>query len=253
MGHAERRLQQRPTRYGARKRTRMNAFGPSHASANEMGPPPTPIDPNLESFNASPTSALALDQILLPSPGPQQRPFYPKEINLAANLFQEGQPPSMRPRHLDLSPSLNSHPDPWDSQRLNGRMEQSQLMNQTYTGAREQSRQNGAPTYYGTHTTRSDIDSRTGQHIPDSGYYTQGTRSISFSGDLGSNPDCQSLAGGMPETEFPRSELQFGEIYAQGPSMDGLQGYPEEQPNEYSFELICQICHTKSKNKSEFT
>ena len=227
---------------------------PQHTSVKGMAPPPTPIDPSLESFHASPAPNLALDQLVLTSPGPPSRPYYPKEIHLAANFFQEGQPPLMRPSQLDLIPSLNSHPDPWDSQRINGRMAQPQLMNQNYTDARERSRQNAPPTFWDTHTTRSDLDSSTGRHVPDSGYYTQtqGTRSV-FSADLAGNSECQSLTGGMAETEFSRDEMQYGTIYHSEPCVDGPSNFAEEHHEENPLELICQICQSKSKNKSEFT
>ena len=219
-----------------------------------MGPPPTPIDPNLESLSASPGPHLALDQLLLTSPGPQTRPFYPKEINLAASFYQEGQASSMRPNQLELNPSLNSHPDPWDSERVNRRMAQPQLMNQNYAQAQERSRQSGPLTYWGTNTTRSDVDSTTGRHVADSGYYTQthGTASV-FSADLASNQDCQSLAGRMTEAELSRDEMHFANMYPPEPSMDSSNGYPKEQQGEYSLDLVCQICQHRSKNKSDFT
>ena len=159
----------------------------------------------------------------------------------------------MRPSQLELNPSLNSHPDPWDSQRVSVRMAQPQLMNQNYTRARERSRQSGPLTYWDTHTSRSDLDSSNGRHVPDSGYYTQthGTASI-YSGEMTSNHECQSLTGGITETEVPREGMAYGTMYPEPPMSSHIQ-YPEEPQSEYPFELICQICEAKSKNRSEYT
>ena len=219
-----------------------------------MGPPPTPIDPSLESFNAAPAPSLALDQLLPPAPGPQQRPFYPPEINLAANLFSEGSASSMRPAQLEMNPSVNSHPDPWDSQRILGRTTQPQLMNQNYPSSPDRSRQSGPLTYWGTHISRSDSNSSNGRHLPDSGYYTQthATASI-YSGDLASNQEYPTVPRGMTEEEHSRRELQFGELYQHEPSADGSNEYMEEPHSEFALELICQDCNHRSKNKSEFT
>ena len=218
-----------------------------------MGPPPPPIDPNLETFETSPTTHLALDQLVLTSPHTQQRPYYPKEISLTAGFFPEGQVTPMRPSQLDFNPSMNSHPDPWDPQRMNGRAIQPQLMNQDYTIAREQSRQNGQLEYWSPHATKSEMDSSTGRNVPDSGYYsqTQGTRSV-FSNDLASNQDCQSVAGGITETEISRGEMQMNPMYPSEPSMHCQNGYPEEQTSEFPFELVCQFCQLQSRNRSEF-
>ena len=215
-----------------------------------MGPPPTPIDPTLESYGAAPTPSLALDHLLLTSPGTQQRSYsYPKDLSL---FLHDGQGSSMRPTQLELNPSLNAQPDPWDSQRINGGAAQPQLMNHGNTGARERVHRSGPLTGWGTHTHPSDIDSSTGRRIHDSGYYTQthGTGTI-FSGDIPSTHDCQSLAGGMTEMDLRQEELHpFGTMYPE-PSTDCPSGFPE-QGRTYPRDLICEICQKKSNNRSDF-
>ncbi len=215
-----------------------------------MGPPPTPIDPTLESYGAAPAPSLGLDQLLLTSPGLQQRSYsYPKDLSL---FLQDGQASSMRPTQLELNPSLNAHSDPWDPQRINGGATQPQLMNHGNTGARERVHQSGPLTCWETHTHQSDIDSGTGRHIHDSGYYTQthGTGTI-FSGDIASTHDCQSLAGGTNEMDLRREELQpFGSMYPEPPT-DCQSGF-SEQRRVYPLDLICEFCHKKSNNRSDF-
>ncbi|KAL6720676.1 hypothetical protein ACLMJK_002601 [Lecanora helva] len=242
--------EQRTAPYGLQKRAKVEEYVVQQPSAREMAPPPTPVDPNLESLNASPAPNIGIDQLLPTAPGPQQRPYYPKELNLAPNYFHEGQVSSMRPSHLDSIPSLNSHPDPWDSQRINGRVSQPQLMNHNYMIARDQPQQNGPQAYW----DRSDAGSSNGRHVPDSGYYTQthGTGSM-YSGDLGSNHDCGSLSGRMTEAELPRDEMQFSAVYPAEPSMNCTDDYSGEQHQENSLDLVCETCQQKSKNKSEFT
>lgn len=215
-----------------------------------MGPPPTPIDPSLESYGAAPTPSLGLDQLLLTSPGAQQRSYsYPKDLSL---FLQDGQGSSMRPTQLELNPSLNAQSDPWDSQRINGGAAQPQLMNHGNTGARERMHRSGPMTCWDTHTHPSDIDSSTGRHIHDSGYYTQthGTGTI-FSGDITSTHDCQSLAGGTTEMDRHREELQpFGGMYPEPPT-DCPNGVRDQQ-RQYPPNLICEICQKKSNNRSDF-
>ena len=157
----------------------------------------------------------------------------------------------MRPNQLDLVPSLNSHPDPWDPQRVSGRAAPPQIMNQNYVGARDQVQQSSPFSYYGTRTTKSDIDSNAERQIHDSGYYTQthGTGSI-FSGDLASNPECPSLTGGMTEVELHQD--QYGLTKSMEHPIDCTSGYPDDQANEYPLELVCSSCNVELKNRSEF-
>lgn len=215
-----------------------------------MGPPPAPIDPNLEAYHAAPTPSIALDQLLITSPTPQQRPYYPKEIHLAANFLQEGQTSSMRPNQLEMTPSLNSYPDPWDPQRVNRGTTEPQLMNQSHTGARQRMHPPGPLAYWDSHPPRSDIDSSSGRHIHDSGYYTQnGTESI-FSADL-SNHDCQSLPGGMGEVELRQPPIHYG-IYNSEPPGNGSTNTLSEPNDDFPFDLQCPMCPNKAKNRSEF-
>ena len=151
----------------------------------------------------------------------------------------------MRPSHLDLSPSLNSHPDPWDSQRIGGRIPQHQLMNQNYIGARERSYQTGPPAYW---EPTSDVDSSNGRHVPDSGYYTQTAGSI-YSEDVASNQECQSVPGGMNEAELHRDNMRLGTMYSGGTPIE----CPEEQTQDSALELTCHVCQQRSKNRSELT
>jgi hypothetical protein len=215
-----------------------------------MGPPPTPIDPTLESYGAAPTPSLGLDQLFLTSPGAQHRSYsYPKDLSL---FLQDSQGSSMRPTQVELNPSLNAQPDPWDSQRINGGATQPQLMNHGHTGARERVHQSGPLTRWETRTHSSGIDSSTGRHIQDSGYYTQthGTATI-FSGDVGSTHDCQSLAGGTTEMDLRREELQpFSSIYPEPPP-DYSIGFAGQQRG-YPPNLICEVCQKKSNNRSDF-
>lgn len=216
-----------------------------------MGPPPTPIDPTLESYNAAPAPNVDLDQLLLPSPKPQQKPHYPREINLAS-IYQENQVPSLRPSHLDIDPEINSYPDPWDPQRVNQGVTRA-LMNPNHTNVRERMYQPGPPgnVYWDARTHRSDIDSSTGRHLHDSGYHSQthGTASI-FSGDLGSNQESRSISGGMTSIELRREQIPF-EAYPEPPSLDCTNGFPD-QYSEIPLDLACRICDAKSRNKSEF-
>lgn len=210
-----------------------------------MGPPP--VDPNLESYGATPTSSLGLD-LHLTSPSLQQRPYsYPKDLGL---FLHDGQSSSMRPAPLELNPSLNAQPDPWDPQRINGEATQTQLMNHGDNGARGRIRSSGS--YWDSHTRHSDNDSSTGRHLHDSGYYTQtqGTGTI-FSGDIISTHDSQSMAGELTEMNHRRDELHpFRSSYLESPSDN--QGGPAEKQHAYPFDLICEVCHHKSNNRSDF-
>ena len=211
-----------------------------------MGPPPTPIDPNLEALNASPAPNIGLDPLFPTISGSQQRPLYPREITIATGYFQEGQTASMRPTHLDLSPSLNSHPDPWDSQRVGGGIPQHQLMNQNYLGARDRSYHPGQAAYW---EPASDVDSSNGRHVPDSGYYTQTRTGSIYSEDVVSNQECQSLPGGMNEAELRGSHVRLDTMYSTETSIK----CSEEQAQASALELTCQVCQQKSKNRSELT
>lgn len=220
-----------------------------------MGPPPTPIDPTLDSYGAAPAPNLALDHLLrTSSPGPQQRPYsYPKELSL---FLQDGQASSMRPSQVELNPSLNAQSDPWDPQRLNGGASQPQLMNHGNTGARERMHQSGPLTSWETYTHRSDLDSSTGRHVQDSGYYTQthGTGTI-FSGDVASTHDCQSLAGGITDVDLRREDLHsFGSTYPEQPPPPPPEDRTifSDQHNVYPFDLTCEVCHETSSNRSAF-
>ena len=213
-----------------------------------MGPPPPPIDPDLQTYHAaSVPSGIGVDPFLITSSPPLPRPYYIKELNLESDFPPENQVSSIRPRQMELNPSLNSYPDPWDPQRVNREttQPQSQLMNQGHTGARQRIHPQGQMASYWSPQSKSDLDSSNGRFVHDSGYYTQthGTGSV-YSGDMTS-----VHSGGTGDVEARQRPMHYSTY--PDPAIDNPNGFPGNQ-EDFPFDLKCSLCGNTSKNRSDF-
>ena len=231
-----------------------------------MKVPPTSIavDPALEAYNTASSSSADLNQLLLPSPGLEApalpRPAYPSQINDLEPLTQDAQSLFVGHHEPEPNPSLNSYPDPWNPQFVNGGPFHYPPMSRAYSGTLGRMsyppprRQCWAP------YSNSEIDSA--RYPPDSAYYTKSpaTQSI-FSGDFAASSQ-QSLTGAMNGMELPNEQVPYS-IYSTTERLSRVSqevqcSYAEqtyaEQQTENSQEWLCKRCqpHQLFKNRSEF-
>lgn len=220
--------------------------------------PPTSnaVDPAHEAYNNTPSSASAdINQLLppLPSPGLEgpglPRPAYPSQINDLEPLTQDAQSASVGHHQPEPNPSLNSYPEPWNQQFVNGGPF-SYPMGRAYSGAWPRATYPLAkPQYWPRSTSEMDC-SVSGRYPPDSAYYTKSpaTQSI-FSGEF-PNSSQTSLTGAMNAIELPSEQMS----YMYHPT-ERLSAASVEHQTELAPEYICEVCGAdqKFKNKSEYT
>lgn len=247
-----------------RKRQNISQFDYRHS---QHIPASTAVDPALETYSTASASNADFNQYLLPSPGfeapglGQPRPAYPSQINDLEPLTQDTQLASVGHHEPELNPSLNSHPDPWNQQFVNGGAFQYPLA-RPYTGAWAQMNHSVPRPQLWPYST-SEIDcSISGRCPPDSGYNTKSPASQSiFSGEFPASSQ-QSLTGAMNGMAF--SNEQIHRIYY---STEGLsqapqdahgfyaeQVYADHQTDNPRVEWICEKCEPQQnfKNKSEY-
>lgn len=227
-----------------------------------MRPPPTPaaIDPALEHCSATPSSNTELDQLLLPSPGVdtaelggRHRPAYPPVLNDLDSFSQDSQlAASFRHHEPEANPLLNSYPEPWTAQSVNGGSAYPS-MNQINAAIQRRMSQTGPlPQYWHPHSISENDCSVTGRYPPDSAYWTKSPATMSiFSGEpLASNQECPSLTGAMNEMEIPREQNPF-DVHPHLSQDHPCSGFATRQA-DHQLDLKCLECNRQSfKNKSE--
>ena len=198
---------------------------------------------------------------LFPGPGFEgpglPRPAYPSQINDLEPLTQDVQSVSVGHHQPEPNPSLNSHPEPWNQQfvnGVNGGLFQ-HPMNQSYSSP--WSRRNYPPpkSQYWLHSTSEMDCSVTGKYHPDSAYYSKSpaTQSL-FSGEFPASSQ-HSLTGAMNAVEFPNDQMPYMGYQSGGLSTLSQEAQPSfrEQQTENVPELVCVDCEPRArfKNKSE--
>ena len=223
------------------------------------------IDPAPEAHgNTTSCNNADLNQLLLPSPGLEgpglPRPAYPSQINDLEPLTQDAQLLSVGHHEPEPNPSLNSYPEPWNPQFVNGGPFQYPV-SRAYSGA--WGRMNcPAPRPQCWPYSTSEIDcSVSGRYPPDSAYCTKSpaTQSI-FSGEFPASSQ-QSLTGAMKAMEIPNEQMPYM-VYPSERlvrvSQEAQYAYAErayaEHQTENVPELVCDECETPQyfKNKSEY-
>ena len=227
--------------------------------------PPTSnaLDPAHEVYNntaSSSSSTADLNQLLFPHPSPGlegpglPRPAYPSQINDLDPLTQDAQSASVGHHQPEPNPSLNSYPEPWSQQLVNGGHFQYH-MGRSYSGAWPRTSYPLAkPQYWPQSNSEMDC-SVSGRYPPDSAYYTKSpaTQSI-FSGEF---PDSSqpSLTGAMNTMEVPSEQMTCIVYPTAGLSAvsQEAQASSMEHQTEDAPEYICEVCGPglKFKNKSE--
>ena len=222
------------------------------------------IDPALEAYNNT-TSSSSADriQLLLPNPdlgGPAlPRPAYPSQIPDLEPLTQDPHLISAGHHQPELNPSLNSHPEPWNQQFVNGGTPQHHI-SRAYSGGWPRGNYSAPRPQHWTYLPSEMDCSVSGRNPPDSAYYTKSPASQSiFSGEFPASSQ-QSLAGAMSAMPFPNEQMyvtysnerpsrvsqEISHAYAE-------QSYAEHQAEQTS-EWVCEECETPQsfKNKSEY-
>lgn len=217
------------------------------------------VDPALDA-----SSSADLNQLLLPNPdlgGPGlPRPAYPSQINDDLEpLTQDPHWVSAGHHQPELNPSVNSHPEPWNQQFVNGGSSQHHI-SRPYSGVwppRNYSVPRPQHWFYST----SEMDcSVSGRIHPDSAYYTKSPASQSiFSGEFPASSQ-QSLTGAMNAMPFANEQM-YGPYATERPTRGSQeiqhayaeQPYAEHQA-EHVAEWVCEDCETPQnfKNKSEY-
>ena len=215
-----------------------------------MAPPPLPIDPALEPWNPISLSTRAdIDQILSPTPGPQQRPNYPRHLSDLNTFSQDGQMLQMEqndpePRSM---PKYCPYPEPWAPPGL-----AQPPTTSGHPGSYGPMKPSSALLNRSWRPPRSDVDSNTTEiHPLDSGYWSQSpaTRSA-FSGELASNQECQSLTRGMNEMDFQPERTAFENC--SNASQECHYNLPGQNVDSLFEPLICRDCRCTCKNQSEY-
>lgn len=228
--------------------------------------PPTSnaIDPTHDAYNntTASSSSADLNQLLLPLPSPGlegpglPRPAYPSQINDLEPLTQDAQSASVGHHQPEPNPSLNSYPEPWNQQFINGGHFQ-YPMGRTYSGAWPRTTYPPAKPQYWPHSTSEMDCSVSGRYPPDSAYYTKSpaTQSI-FSGEF-ANSSQPSLTGAMNTIELPSAPMSYmyGPTEGLSAASQEAQASPVERQTELAPEHVCGVCgpNLKFKNKSEYT
>ncbi len=232
-----------------------------------MGPPPPPVDPALDSWNSStvPLSpGIGLDHLLPPNLGLQDRSTSsgtPGDLN---NFPSDLQLPSMKQTDLQSDPLLRfwADPGPWNSQRIGGEPSHSP-MNHKYIGSYGRDPRPNAFLGQYRPSPRSDLGSSTTEryHV-DSGYESRSlaTRSMHSADPRDQSQGCQSLAGDVNEMQlYPNPESMYhGPLPAPSIPQD-IQYANFELPNDAMpdgpamFPLTCPEpdCDGTFKNSSE--
>ena len=228
--------------------------------------PPTSnaLDPAHEAYNntTASSSSADLNQLLLPLPSPGlegpglPRPAYPSQINDLEPLTQDAQSASVGHHQPEPNPSLNSYPEPWNQQFVNGGHFQ-YPMGRNYSSAWPRTTYPLAKPQYWPHSTSEMDCSVSGRYPPDSAYYTKSpaTQSI-FSGEF---PDSSqpSLTGAMNPIELPSEQISYMYHPTERISAASQEAHASsvEHQTELAPEYICEVCGTdqKFKNKSEYT
>ena len=248
------------------KRQNTSQYG-SHNLIQLIKVPPTSVavDPASEAYNNTASSSSAdLNQLLLPTPGPEgtglPRPAYPSQINDLEPLSHDAQLISVAHHEPEPNPSLNSYPEPWNQQFVNGGHVHYPTSRASTGAWARMNHPIQRPQYWPYSTSEMDC-SVSGRYPPDSAYYTKSpaTQSI-FSGDFPASSQ-QSLTGAMNAMELPNDQVSYmlypSETLSQR-SQEGPCSYAErphaEQQTESSLEWLCDECETppRFKNRSEF-
>ena len=228
-------------------------------------PASTAVDPALEAYNTAASSSADFNQLLLPGPGLEgpglglPRPAYPSQINDLEPLTQDTQLPSVGHHEPEANPSLNSQPEPWNQQFVNGGPFQYPLARPYSAWTRMNY---SVPRTQQWPYSTSEVDcSISGRCPPDSGYNTKSPASQSiFSGEFPASSQ-QSLTGAMNDMGFTNEQMRY--IYY---STEGVPRVPQEAHGFYAeqsyadhqtdnrLEWTCKECEPPQnfKNKSEY-
>lgn len=229
-------------------------------------PASTAVDPALDAYNTASSSSADLNQLLLSSPGlegpglGQPRPAYPSQISDLEPLTQDTHLASVGHHEPEPNPSLNSHPDPWNQQFVNGGPFQYPL-GRPHSGAwARMSYPVPNPQHWPYSNSEMDC-SISGRCPPDSGYNTKSPASQSiFSGEYGASSQ-QSLTGAMNAMEFSNEQMQYilysteklSRVQQEAHGFYAEPSYGDHQ-TEINSEWVCKDCQTPQnfKNKSEY-
>ena len=229
-----------------------------------MGPPPPPIDPALDSWNYTnvPLSpGIGLDHLLPPNLGLQDRSISSGTSGDRNSFPSDLQLPSMKQNESQSDPLLRfwSDPGPWNSQRVGG--EPSHLpMNQKYIGP--YGRDPRSTAQY-RQPPRSDLGSSTTErYLGDSGYESKSlaTRSEPSADPRDQSQGCPSIAGDVSEMHLYQNpeNIYHGPIPA--PPMPQEMPYSNfelsndgipDGPSMYPVTCPVADCNGTFKNSSE--
>ncbi|KAL8946991.1 MAG: hypothetical protein Q9222_006681 [Ikaeria aurantiellina] len=227
-----------------------------------MAPPPTPIDPALDSWKASSTTLSPGLDPLPSSPGPSSRASLSGLSNLDS-LAREIQLPAMKQNPAEPDPLLRfwNEPGPWNSQRIGGGSSQTSMVPQ-YAGYNHQMPRPVKPMHYGYGSPRSDVgSSTTGRYFVDSGYEgsrSMATKSVRSADNVDQGQPCPSISG-----EVHDLHLYSRDSYPDHPAPSAVSPNSQYHPMDplsddthqatVTFDLTCPYanCGATSKNHSE--
>ena len=250
----------RQSHYHLRKRPKTKSPYGYHHLQHKIPPTSAAIDPAHDAYNHTATSSSTdLNQLLLPGPGLEgprvPRPAYPSQINDLEPLTQDAQTASVGHHEPEPNPSLNSYPEPWNQQFVNGGPFQNP-MSRAYSGTWGRTSYPLLRPQCWPHSASEMDCSVSGRYPPDSAYCTKSPASQSiFSGEFPISSQ-QSLTGAMNAMELPNEQIPYMYYSGERPSQVLQEPQPSfaEHQTENVAERICKDCETphKFKNKSEY-